>query len=158
MLWLFIAAATACSSAMEPIPAGTPIAVTRLRSQPYSFMYYSQLQQPERLVVRDQSAWIAAWGSLWPRGAPIPAPPAIDFTKDMVVLAALGARSTGGYSILVDSARATAKGVVVFIGTSAPGKHCVTTQAFTQPVDIARLPRSDDPVAFVDVPKVEDCQ
>lgn len=121
-------------------------------------MYYSQLQQPERLVVRDQAAWVAAWGSLWPNGVPIPAPPTVDFSKDMIVLAALGARSTGGYSIFVDSARATASGLILFIGTSSPGQHCVTTQAFTQPVDIARLPRTDAAVQFVDVPRVEDCE
>ena len=149
--------AISCSSAMEPIP-GVSVPVTRLNSQPYSFTYYSQLQQPERLVIRDQSAWMAAWRSLWPNGAPIPAPPAIDFGKDMVVLAALGTRSTGGFSILVDSARTTTEGLIVFIGTSAPGQHCVTTQAFTQPVDLARLPRTDGAVRFVDVPAVEDCQ
>lgn len=155
---LLACGAISCSSAMEPIPPGTSVPVTRLNGQPYSFMYYSQLQQPERLVVKDQSAWIAAWSSLWPNGAPIPAPPAVDFSRDMIVVAALGARSTGGYSIYVDSARATPDGLIVFIGTSAPGRHCVTTQAFTQPVDLARLPRTDGAVRFVDVPKVEDCQ
>ena len=152
------AASLACSSAMEPVPTGTAIPVTRLSPHSGSFLYYSELQQPERLVVRDQAAWIAAWSSLWPNGMPIPALPAVDFSKDMIVIAALGGRSTGGYSIFVDSARAATPGLVVFVGTSSPGGHCITTQAFTQPVDIASLPRTEAAVAFVDVPQVEDCE
>ena len=151
-------ASLACASAMEPVPTGTAFPVTRLSSRPGSFLYYSGLQQPERLVVRDQAAWITAWSSLWPNGVPIPALPAVDFSKDMIVIAALGGRNTGGYSIFVDSARAAASGLVVFVGTSSPGRHCITTQAFTQPVDIARVPRTEAAVAFVDVPRVEDCQ
>lgn len=151
-------ASLACSSTIESVRTGTTIPVTRLSPHPGSFLYYSGLQQPERLAIRDQAAWVAAWRSLWPNGMAAPALPAVDFSKDMIVIAALGGRSTGGYSIFVDSARATASGLVVFIGTSSPGRHCVTTQAFTQPVDIARMPRTDAAVAFVDVPRVEDCQ
>lgn len=152
------AVSLACSSTAEPAPPGTAIPVTRLSPHPGSFLYYSGLQQPERLVIRDQAAWITAWSSLWPNGVPIPALPAVDFSKDMIVIAALGGRSTGGYSIFVDSARTTASGLVVFVGTSSPGRHCITTQAFTQPVDIARVPSTEAAVAFVDVPRVEDCQ
>lgn len=147
-----------CSSPLEPPAAHTPISVTRLRSEPFSFTYFSQLRQPERLVIRDHATWVNAWASLWPALAPIPAPPNVDFEQEMIVFVALGERPTGGYSILVDSAGATAAGVTVWIGASTPGPHCVTTQAFTQPVDIARLPRKDEAVQFVETSKVTDCQ
>lgn len=150
-------AAIACS-ATDSLEPGTPVAVTRLNSQPYPFLYYSQLRQPERLVVRDRAAWVAAWSSLWPDGAPIAAPPTVDFTKDMIVLTALGQRNSGGYSILIDSARATRNALIVFVGTTSPGPHCGATLALTQPVDIARLPRGDAAVSFVDVPSVTECR
>jgi hypothetical protein len=52
---------------------------------------------------------------------------------------------------------ATSAGLVVWIGTSSPGARCVTTQAFSAPVDVARIQRIDEPVGFVDVPKVVQC-
>jgi len=150
--------ALGCSAPLDAPGPHAPVTVTRLRAEPFSFMYVSQLRQPERLVIRDQVAWVNAWASLWPFGAPIAAPPNVDFDHEMIVLAALGERPTGGYSILVDSAGTNADGVTVWVGTSTPGTHCVTTQAFTQPVDIARLPRIDAPVRFVGTSKVVDCQ
>lgn len=150
--------AVGCSSSLDGPSTHTPLTVTRLSSEPISFTDASQLRQPERLVIRDQAAWVAAWSSLWPAFAPIPAPPNVDFSREMIVFVALGERPTGGYSILVDSAAASARGVTVWIGTSSPGLHCVTTQAFTQPVDIARLPRTDATVRFAETSKVMDCE
>ena len=150
--------AVGCSAPLDAPGPHAPLTVTRLSAEPFSFTYFSQIRQPERLVIRDQVAWVNAWASLWPFGAPIAAPPNVDFDHEMIVLVALGERPTGGYSILVDSAGTTADGVTVWVGTSAPGAHCVTTQAFTQPVDIAKLPRIDAPVRFVGTSKVSDCQ
>jgi len=150
--------AVGCSSSLDEAAGHTPLKVTRLSSDPISFLYASQLRQSERLVIRDQAAWVAAWSSLWPAFAPIPAPPNVDFSREMIVLVAMGERPTGGYTILVDSAAASASGVTVWIGTSSPGLHCVTTQAFTQPVDIARLPRIDAAVRFAETTKAVDCE
>lgn len=155
---LFALVAAACSSTLNAPATHTPLTVTRLRSEPFSFTYVSQLRQPKQLVIRDQAAWVDAWASLWPVGAPIAAPPNVDFGREMIVLVALGERPTGGYSILVDSAGSNANGVTVWVGTSSPAPHCGTTQALTQPVDIARLPRLDPPVHFVETSRVADCQ
>jgi hypothetical protein len=76
----------------------------------------------------------------------------------MVVVAALGQRNSGGYTIRVDSALTTIDGLTVWITTTDPGSHCLTTAALTQPVDIASLPRIDGAVRFVDVHSVVDCQ
>jgi len=150
--------AVGCSAPLDVPGPHAPLTVTRLRAEPFSFMYVSQLRQPERLVIRDQVAWVNAWASLWPLGAPIAAPPNVDFDHEMIVLVALGERPTGGYSILVDSAGTNDNGVTVWVGTSTPGPLCVTTQALTQPVDIARLPRVDAAVRFVGTSKVSDCR
>jgi hypothetical protein len=149
----------ACSSSLyEPRGPFTPVTVTRLRAEPYSFTYVSHVDQAERLVIRDVVSWQAAWASLFPSLSPIPAPPNVDFTKEMIVFAGLGTRPSGGFSILVDSAATSPSGLIVWIGTQTPGSHCVTTAALTAPVDIARLSRTDATVHFVDVPKVVDCQ
>ena len=147
----------ACTGSISDPPTGTRIPLARLSSTPLSLSFYSGIGQPERLVVRDSAKWHTVWASIWSGTTPMPATPNVDFTKEMVIVAALGSRSTGGYSIVLDSAMATSAGLVVWIGTSSPGARCVTTQAFTAPVDVARIQRIDEPVDFVDVPKVVQC-
>lgn len=148
---------TASTGSISHPPTGTRIPLARLSSTPFSLSFYSGIGLPERLVVRDNATWHTVWASIWSRTTPMPATPNVDFTKEMVIVAALGSRSTGGYSIVVDSATETSAGLVVWIGTSSPGARCVTTQAFTAPVDVARIQRIDEPVGFVDVPKVVQC-
>ena len=106
------ALASACSAPLDTTGPHVPVTVTRLSAELLSFTYFSQLRQPEQLVIRDQAAWVNAWASLWPLGAPIAAPPNVDFNHEMIVLVALGERPTGGYSILVDSAASNADGLI----------------------------------------------
>jgi hypothetical protein len=147
-----------CSASLGGPEDATPLPVTRFKNDQASYVYVSQMRQPQRLVIRDNAAWTAAWSSLWTTTGSIPAPPQVDFTREMVVLAALGERSSGGFGITIDSAKSTASGVTVFVTPTSPGPRCMTTAALTQPVDIARLPRVDTAVRFQDVAKVQDCQ
>jgi len=67
----------------------------------------------------------------------------------MVVVAALGTHSTGGYSILVDGASVVdSNGTAVAIRSVSPGPDCLVTEAFTEPVDIARMEMRSGPVTF----------
>jgi protease stability complex PrcB-like protein len=147
----------ACGGSVSEPPAGTPIPLTRLSANPYSLTCCSAIAQSERRVVRDNATWQTVWTETWRGTSPTPALPSVDFTKEMLIVAALGSRSTGGYGIVVDSALMTSSGLTVWIGTSSPGARCITTQAFTSPVDIARVQRIDAPVGFVDVPRVVQC-
>jgi hypothetical protein len=76
----------------------------------------------------------------------------------MIVVAALGERPTGGFDIVVESATASGDALTVRIRTIAPGPSCITTDVLTQPVDVARLPRTADVVRFVDDASVVDCR
>lgn len=121
------------------------------------FTFRSSVGNAERLVIRDVEAWQAAWASLFPPLAPIPALPNVDFGKEMIVFAAMGSRPAGGFAISVDSAATSPSGLTIWVGRLSPGSHCVLTAALTAPVDIARLPRIDQPVHFVEVARVDDC-
>jgi hypothetical protein len=146
--------ALACSAAFDaPEQPGTPMPVTRLRAEPYSFAGYSGLRQSERLVVRDAATWAAIWRNV--TSAPLPS---VDFDREMIVVAALGERPTGGFDIVVESATASGDALTVRIRTIAPGPSCITTDVLTQPVDVARLPRTADVVRFVDDASVVDCR
>ncbi|HEX8849731.1 MAG TPA: protease complex subunit PrcB family protein [Gemmatimonadaceae bacterium] len=135
------------------VVGGAAVPLTRLRAEPYSLSYYSALKTPQRIIVRDE----AAWRALWPQLQAGPAVPAIDFSREMVLVVALGERTSGGYSIFVDAASATFDGITVEVRSVAPGKHCGTTAALTQPVDAARIQRVEGSVRFVDVATVQDC-
>jgi protease stability complex PrcB-like protein len=72
-------------------------------------------------------------------------------------VAALGERPSSGHTILVDSAEATSEGLRVTYRTIAPGSGCVLLTVMTQPVDVARIARTDPVVFFVQRPEVQDC-
>jgi hypothetical protein len=147
----------ACSQAAAPRDSGAAVDVTRLRPEPYSLTYFSGLDEPQRTVVRDEVAWRAAWAAIWRRHSPEPPLPPVDFEREMLVIAALGSRPSTGYGILVDSAFAEGEGLLVQIRTVAPGVRCGTGGALTQPVDVARVPRTDGAVRFRDQPQVHEC-
>ncbi|MCH7909276.1 MAG: hypothetical protein IIB38_06620, partial [Candidatus Hydrogenedentes bacterium] len=51
-------------------------------------------QEAARSVVRDQQAWLEFWGILTAALLPAPDPPLVDFTQDLVIVAAMGSRPT----------------------------------------------------------------
>lgn len=149
----------ACGGSDLTQPPGTSVQMVRLRSEPYPFTFYSGLEQPARLVVRDPLTWRAIWNQIYSRQSPVPALPSIDFSRDMIVVAALGAHSTGGYSILLSGASEEVNnGISVIVDSSSPGSDCVVTEAFTQPVDMAQLPRRNGAVSFVERSHVSHCE
>jgi hypothetical protein len=149
----------ACTSAdITTQPIGPSIPMVRLRADPYSFTSSSGLDKPARIVVRDDATWRTLWSQINLGGAPVPLP-AIDFSREMIVVVALGSRSTGGYSILLEDASAGANdGTAITVRSMSPGPGCGVTLAFTQPVDIARLPLRQGEVRFVERAQVFDCK
>ena len=109
----------------------------------------------ERTVIRSEAAWREAWAKL--NESPPTAAPAVDFSRDMLLLAALGQRNTGGYAVQIASANVTNGVLRVEVVETRPGIGCMTTQALTCPVAVARVPRHDGAVEFVDRVDVRDC-
>jgi hypothetical protein len=151
------AGALACQAPFGPGELGSPVPFERLRAEPYSFVFHSGLRESQRLVVRTPEALAETWAAIWARHSPIPELPDVDFTREMLVVTALGERPTGGYGILIDSAFETPSGITIGVRTISPGQGCVVTQAVTQPVDLARLARSDAPVQFRAQAEVHRC-
>jgi hypothetical protein len=162
VILVFTAVTAACAhpeATRPPEIPGEPVPVVRLRAEPYSFAFNSGLDQPGRIVVRDQSSWQTLWAQIYSRHSPVPPVPAIDFSQEMLVVVALGSRSSGGYSILVDGANeARNDGLFVTVRSTSPGRSCGTTAALTQPVDIARVPRREGDVSFIERSEVHECE
>jgi hypothetical protein len=139
-------------------PTGKAMALVRLRDEGYALTFYSGLSKPERIVVSDDSTWQETWARIWAGRTPLPPLPEADFEKEMLVVAALGGRPTGGYGIVADSAFEDGDGLLIQVRTISPGTMCITTQAFTQPVDVARIPRVTGEISFRDRPEINECR
>jgi hypothetical protein len=154
----FALCCVACGSSPFAPGGDQPLALARLQPGSGSFAYYTALRESQRLIVRDQAQWQDVWTAIWRTHTATPPLPAIDFTREMVVVAALGERPSGGFSIFVDSAFESAVGVTIAIRTVSPGSGCGVTAVFTQPVDIARLPLRTASITFDERPPVLACQ
>ena len=144
-----LTAATACgSSPSAPNNTDESLAVVRLRGEPVSFVYSSGLTEPQQVVIRDVEQWRQTWNAIWQHSSPRPAVPEIDFSRDMLIVVALGERPTGGYSIFIDAASAGADRLAISIRSVSPGDGCAVTLAQTQPVDVARVPRRSGSAEF----------
>lgn len=115
------------------------------------------IARPERIVIRSQEEWAAAWARIQgPQAASLPLPP-VDFSREMVVVGAMGTRPTGGFSILVEEAYDRGDAIVVRFRATEPGARCVVTTGLTSPADAARLPRHDRAVVFEEILVTRDC-
>ena len=106
-----------------------------------------------RLVIKTRDELSGFWKEFTapiPPANGIPPPPEIDFSKEMVVVVAMGQRPTSGYWIFVDGACETDGQVEVFV-SSVEDVKCKGLGQFdvlTYPADAVRLPRTDLPVVF----------
>lgn len=150
-VFLMLLATCACHGALaagQPGLARDPLPVTRLASNSVSFSLFSGYADSARFVVRDSRAWREAWQTIHRPFIPPPAVPSIDFTREMVLVAALGARASGGYEIVFENVREDTSGIEVALRVSEPARGCPVAAAMTQPVDLARIPTSARPVRF----------
>jgi hypothetical protein len=102
-----------------------------------------------REVARDEASWAALWNRLRQGGGEgfLPAePPAVDFSRDMVIAAALETQSC--------VSRVTIRGIVqnrgelvVDLLEAPPASNCVCITS-ERPLHVVRLRRSADPVRF----------
>lgn len=138
-------------------PPPTPLTLIRFRSDSIAYALYSGISTPENLIIRDAASWSALWQLIHATENPVAPLPSVDFGQEMIVVAALGTRRTGGYNVLLTEATEDASGIHVQIVATSPGSDCLTTQALTQPVDLARVARRDAPVQFSITVSVTPC-
>lgn len=149
-MWLLVTT-SACHTAFAAghSPAHRqPVPLLRFRDGPGAFSTYSGLIDSARLVVRDSSAWRQLWRQINRPFIPQPVLPSVDFHREMVVVAALGSRSSGGFDVVIDSAAEDSVGIEVDVRRSSPAAGCPVAAAITQPVDLAKLPASGRTLRF----------
>jgi hypothetical protein len=136
------------SKADTPLPTGR----TTMSSGQQSFTTLlsaatSSFTEPAELVVRDAAGLASLWSGVH-GGRPGNPPPQVDFSRSSVVVLALGARRTAGYSVRLDSISGGEDGAVAHYTELPPGAGCVSAQVLTSPVQIVRVPRLPAEVRF----------
>jgi hypothetical protein len=114
-------------------PDGSVSFVTVIQTQT------SGLSDSRGQVVESASEWSAVWAEIG-RGGP---PPAVDFSRDMIVLVSAGTRPNGCYSIEIRSIDLGNGLLLVDADLTEPGTGCVCPQGVVHPVHAVRLRRID---------------
>ena len=143
-----------CSSPSSP---SSSLSLTRFRAEPTSFLASSGYDQPLTLVIHDRDTWARTWNDINRSLSPAPALPEIDFTKEMVLVAAIGSRPSSGFEVVFTGATESGDVVTVDVESRSPGPTCVLLPVVTAPVDLARIPRRNGAIVFRSTPKVVNC-
>jgi hypothetical protein len=135
----------------ETIVEPTPVPYVRLA--PADRAGFSGLVDPQRVVVRDAASLSTWWKKAWP-DVPVPD---VDFAARVVLVVAMGERSSGGYTIRVSEVVSEGYGLRATALSTTPGRNCAVATVMTQPVDFVSIPAHGEAVRFVEESKVADC-
>lgn len=119
--------------------------------------YNSGLRDSLRQVITDSEALARVWARAHEGRGEVPPVPSVDFTQEMVIVAALGTRSSGGYTITIDSVVVSGQSTHVYVRKTSPGPTCGTTGALTEPASIVAVRRSSAAVVFDEISQRTDC-
>ena len=103
-----------------------------------------------RLVIRNRDEFSQLWKRFLAPIPPdkwVPPMPEVDFSKEMVVVAAMGEKPSSGYWIIIDGACEVDGHVEVFV-SSVNGGCGSQLGVVTSPADAVRIPQTDLPVVF----------
>lgn len=132
-----------------PIPAGAQAeTVRRIAVQPDGApvgLSVSGIHSQRRQAIQDQATWQAAWDQIFEGQGPAPELPAVDFSKETVLLAAMGDCSNG-CSIAIDGAFVAAGGTTAGVSSTSMDPMCMMMtmmgQVMTQPLDVVVVPKA----------------
>ena len=94
---------------------------------------------------------------IWAHQTPVPALPAVDFTREFVAIAASGVHGSGGYQIQVPSAMIVEGVLKIAVVEVVPASTCAVATVTTSPVSAARIPLFFGTVEFADSKSTQIC-
>ena len=149
---------TACETTTEPgVPDGALQLTMEEVPQSVAQYLYSGIPDKRRLYIDNASDWSALWAEVTEPYMPPPPVPTIDFATEAVIVASMGMKSSGGYSIVIEGVYEAESTLYVEVREISPGSNCVTTQALTAPVYAVRAPKRDFTVKFVERTETRMC-
>jgi hypothetical protein len=142
----------------NPGPPASPYEATGtegdLEVRPLGTWSQSPYQEAERTAIRDAESL----ARLWARLGGSEELPKVDFANDVVIVAAMGQRPSGGYEITVRRAAVEGGRLMVEVLSRSPGRNCMATMGLTQPVEVVAVAAAGvEPVEFVEREERLDC-
>ena len=113
---------------------------------------FSGIKEARREVIKDAAQWEKVWKQHDTNAGSSDKIPAVDFSKEMVVVATMGTRRTGGYSIEIRNVAPTDKTLRISLKQTSPPPDAITVQALTAPFHFVAVPKSDLKPEFVEAP------
>jgi hypothetical protein len=105
---------------------------------------FTRIDSPQQVVARTAEQWTA----LWRAHAPDREPPAVDFSKDMVVAVFLGSRPTAGFRVEIVGIREEKGKTIVQYREARPPSGAITAQVITAPFHIVTVAATTGEIAF----------
>lgn len=135
-----------------------PLKVTRFNEAiAQSFRYNTDLKQPMNVVVHNEREWRDLWSRIWKRQRAIPPLPTVDFSREMLVVAAMGERPTGAYAIRIDDVVDKGEELVTTVTRVSPGSRCGAGAVLTSPMDIVRVSSRSKPTRWIVRDEITSC-
>jgi hypothetical protein len=112
---------------------------------------FSGVGEATTKVVQDKTAWVKLWTEHRANMKGDLKVPEIDFSKEMVIFAAMGRQRTGGYAIEISNIRPANDRLQISLKRKTPPSGAMVTQALTAPFHIVAVPKSALKPEFVEV-------
>lgn len=141
-----------CAQPSGPDPVEGEIPTERLASE-----WTSGFEEADRRVIHNPIEWAIVWAKIYENRSPKPPLPSINFSKEQVIVAALGSQPSSGYSISITGATRTVGSITVRVERRSPGSGCGGLTVITHPVDVVKMPRTVGPVVFEETAIVRNC-
>jgi hypothetical protein len=107
-----------------------------------------------RLVIKNQDQYNEFWKQFTAPILPgnwVPPMPELDFTKEMLIVSAMGQRPSSGFYTIIDGACEADGKLEIFISNLEGGGCGAALAVVTSPADAVLIPRSDLPVVFREI-------
>lgn len=118
----------------------------------------SQLPSGVRLAIMDTADWAAVWKRVVGNTSTAPVP-AVDFSREMLLVVGMGQAPCMGYQINVDTVfRDKDKRIYAVVRERHHGSRCGCLNEVVSPVDVVRVPRTVRPVTFLERRETNVCE
>lgn len=118
---------------------------------------YSGIEESRREVLVSEAEWEELWTRAHAHLSPAPEVPPVELDGHVLVLAALGTRNTGGYSVAIRGVARDGDDLVVWVEERRPGSGCFVTLALTAPLVVVRVPAFEGTARFVETEVTFSC-
>ncbi|HEY4216509.1 MAG TPA: hypothetical protein VGM67_05195 [Gemmatimonadaceae bacterium] len=118
----------------------------------------SELATGVRLAVLDTADWAAIWKRVVGNSSTAPLP-AVDFSREMLLVVGMGQAPCMGYQINIDTVfRDKSSRIYAVVRERHHGSRCGCLNEVVSPVDVIKVPRTVRPVTFLERQETNVCE